>query len=199
MIAVADLVGAATVFEAQYGLRSVEGGRHPGWGTSNRIVPLGDAYLELVAVVDEREAATSRFGSWIAARASPAGRIVGWAVRPEHLDATAVRLGLRIDAGSRTKPSGGRVTWRMAGIDVATSRAWLPFFIERGDRAMFPGATATPTPTLRLEIEGDEQELSDWLGDHALPLVTRAGTRGVTRIVLEGKTGRVVIEEAEGA
>jgi hypothetical protein len=186
------------VFDGRHGLRSVEGGHHPGWGTANRIVPLGDSYLELVAVVDEREAATSRFGSWIAASASPTGRIVGWAVRPDDLDATAARHGLRIDAGSRTTPAGERVTWRLAGTDEATSRGWLPFFIEWGDLATFPGTSAAPAAAIRhVEIEGDERELSDWLGDHSLPLVTRAGTRGVTRIVLEGTAGQVVIEEAE--
>jgi hypothetical protein len=52
LIPVADLSGAVTEFERRYGVMSVEGGRHTGWGTANRIVPLGDSYLELVAVVD---------------------------------------------------------------------------------------------------------------------------------------------------
>ena len=59
LFAVADLAAAATEFESRYGLASVQGGRHDGWGTANRIVPLGDAYLELLAVVDEDEAASS--------------------------------------------------------------------------------------------------------------------------------------------
>jgi hypothetical protein len=42
--------------EGRYGLASIEGGRHPGWGTANRIIPLGDAYIELVTVVDDEEA-----------------------------------------------------------------------------------------------------------------------------------------------
>src|SRR6476469_4083347 len=52
MIAVTDLDAAGREFEARHRLASVAGGRHPGWGTANRIVPLGDAYLELVAIVD---------------------------------------------------------------------------------------------------------------------------------------------------
>ena len=48
-----------------YGLDATVGGRHPGWGTANWIVPLGDAYIELIAVVDEEEARTSTFGRWI--------------------------------------------------------------------------------------------------------------------------------------
>ena len=64
----ADLAAAAEEIEARHGLASIEGGRHPGWGTANRIVPLGEAYLELVAVVDEAEAAQSPFGRWVGRR-----------------------------------------------------------------------------------------------------------------------------------
>ena len=50
LIAVADLAAAAREIEARHGLASIDGGRHPAWGTANRIVPLGDSYLELVAL-----------------------------------------------------------------------------------------------------------------------------------------------------
>jgi Glyoxalase-like domain len=61
LIAVADLANAAREIEARHGLASVEGGRHPGWGTANRIVPLGETYLELIAVIAGAEAARSPF------------------------------------------------------------------------------------------------------------------------------------------
>lgn len=61
VIGVRDL-GAAAQFEDRYGLTAIEGGRHPGWGTANRLVPLGAAYLELVTGVDEAEASNSDFG-----------------------------------------------------------------------------------------------------------------------------------------
>ena len=69
LIAVTDLDAAGREFEAHHGLSSVAGGRHPGWGTANRIVPLGDTYLELVAAVDAVEAAGNPFGRWVAAAA----------------------------------------------------------------------------------------------------------------------------------
>jgi hypothetical protein len=46
LIAVADLSSAAREMEKSYGLASVEAGRHAGWGTANRIVPLGETYLD---------------------------------------------------------------------------------------------------------------------------------------------------------
>jgi hypothetical protein len=50
--AVDDLEAAAERLRREFGFASVVGGRHPGWGTANRIVPLGREYVELVAVVD---------------------------------------------------------------------------------------------------------------------------------------------------
>ena len=57
LIAVTELESAGEAFEERFGLASVEGGRHPAWGTANRIVPLGSSYLELVGVVDKAVAA----------------------------------------------------------------------------------------------------------------------------------------------
>ena len=171
-------------------MRSVEGGRHPGWGTANRIIPLGDSYLELVSVIDEREARASQFGRWVAAGETPTGRAIGWAVRPDDLDATAAQLGLEISRGSRARLSGERIEWLTAGIDMAARRPWLPFFIAWADTATFPGTTATPHAAVtRLEIEGDPDELSAWLGEHALPIDVKPGNAGITAVLLDGPRG----------
>ena len=78
LLAVTDLRAAAWELQARWGLASVEGGRHPDWGTANRIVPLGASYLELVAVVDQQAAAGSSFGRRVARGASPwADRLAG--------------------------------------------------------------------------------------------------------------------------
>ena len=122
LIAVPDLAAAARDFEERYGLSSVEGGRHAGWGTANRIVPLGDAYVELITVVDEPEAAESAFGRWVAAgiRSGP-GRPLGWVARTDRLDEVAERLGLSSSAGSRAGTDGRVLSWRLAGVEAAAS------------------------------------------------------------------------------
>jgi hypothetical protein len=185
---------------ARYGLEPYEGGRHPGWGTANWIVPLGDAYVELVAVVDEREARANVFGRWVAETLRAGGGPIGWAVRPDDLDATAARLDLDIAEGSRTTPAGERIEWRSAGIDEAASRPWLPFFVEWPDPAAFPGKTALPpnAGVVRVELDGDTDELSEWLGGHALPIVVRPGAAGVTALVLEGAGGVVTLARPPG-
>src|SRR5437660_1356671 len=50
ILAVDDLDAAAVQLTERTGLAVVPGGVHPAWGTRNVIVPLGGAYLELVAV-----------------------------------------------------------------------------------------------------------------------------------------------------
>ena len=59
ILAARDLDAAAERVEREYGLRVVAGGRHEGMGTHNRIVPLGNGYLELLAIADPEEAARS--------------------------------------------------------------------------------------------------------------------------------------------
>ena len=188
---VTDLAVAAADFEVRYGLASIEGGRHPTWGTANRIVPLGDAYIELVAVEDPITAAQAAFGTWIAT-ATP-GQPLGWAVRTNAIDAIGRRLGLPIVAGSRATPGGDLITWRSAGVDVATGGHGLPFFIQWGDGVALPGATAVrhpdgPARVKRVCVTADPSRLDHWLGEHNLPIsVTPSPTRGLAFVLSRGR------------
>ena len=104
-------------------------------------MPLGESYLELIAVVDEDEAGRSSFGRWIAVAGSSSVRLqpLGWAVRTDRLDDVARRLGLAVGAGSRAGASGRLLTWRLAGVEEAAAEPSLPFFIEWGRETPFPG------------------------------------------------------------
>ena len=166
LLAVTDLAATARELQTRYGLTSVEGGRHPDWGTANRIVPLGTSYLELVTVVD-RAAANSSFGRWVASGASRPGRPLGWAVRTGQLDQLARRLGLTVHSGARVASSGEVLRWRSAGIDQAAAESSLPFFIEWAAGARLPGATAVAHPAApagisKLLLEGDPDRLAAW-------------------------------------
>jgi hypothetical protein len=199
LIAVTDLGAAAREFEAGYGLASIEGGRHPGWGTANRIVPLGESYLELVAVVDAAEAAQSAFGRWVAAAPiEPSGRPFGWVVRTDELDEVARRLGLTVEAGSRAAPGSQLVRWRSAGIERLAAEPSLPFFIEWGQGTPLPGRAAVTHPAgsvaiTRLELAGDADRLAVWLGNHRLPIAVSAGRPAVRKVVLTGTAGEIVV------
>ena len=108
--AVDDLDEAAAGLFDREGLASVPGGRHEGWGTANRIVPLGPDYLELVGVVDRQAAEASSFGRLVL---DAGDGLVGWSIGTDDLDRVASRLGLEIVRGKRKRPDGVRLT----GID----------------------------------------------------------------------------------
>jgi hypothetical protein len=199
LIAVADLAAAGREIEAQHGLASIEGGRHPGWGTANRIVPLGDAYLELVAVVDEAEAAQSPFGSWVAQAHPSLATPLGWAVRTNKLDDVARRLGLLVAAGSRVTRGGQLLRWRLAGIEEAAAEPSLPFFIEWGHGTPLPGQTpathrAGGVQIAKLQLDADPDRLDAWLGAHHLPITVHPGTPALTTIILTGAAGEIVLD-----
>jgi hypothetical protein len=194
ILAVRDLDVAAGSLEREHGLTSYFGGTHPHWGTANRIVPLGTSYLELLAVVDDRTAAASDVGRWVADGASVHGAPIGWAVRPDDFDATAQRLGLTAHTGSRTRPDGVVVRWRMAGIEHAFREPQLPFFIEWTDVATYPGAAQGLDVHIEsVELEGSAAKLDTWLGEHALSLDIRPGRAGVRRVVLTYHGAEVVL------
>jgi hypothetical protein len=193
LIAVTDLEAAAREFEARLGLSSVDGGRHPDWGTANRIVPLGSCYLELVAAVDARVAAGSSFGRWVAEGATDSGRLIGWAVRTSGLDDVARRLGLTVRSGSRVTPSGEELRWRSAGVDEAIAEPCLPFFIEWGEGARLPGTENHRATITRLVLEGSPDRLTVWLGEHSLPIRVLSGPAEVAAVVLSTAAGEIVL------
>jgi hypothetical protein len=194
LFAVDDLDIAHREVERRFGLRSIEGGRHPAWGTANRIVPLGDTYIELVAVADPDIAATTVFGRWVAA--GHPGRPLGWAVRTDELDAVVERLGMPIAAGSRQTPAGDVLRWRSAGVPEAAAEPALPFFIEWAAGSAFPGAAAVDHPgggaTLkRLSFTGDADRITAWLGDDDLPIDIEPGVARPARLVLARPGGDI--------
>lgn len=198
LIAVTDLAVAAREMEQRYGLASIEGGRHPGWGTANRIVPLGETYLELIAVVDAVEATQSLVGRWVRSRAKMSGQPIGWAVRTRDLDDVGRRLGLTPRVGSRVTPAGNRLHWRTTGIEQAATDGSLPFFIEWGPGTAFPGRVLVNHPggaaaMTRILIQGDARKLADWLDGHVLPIILSAGAPMLAGIVLSRAEGEIVI------
>ena len=198
LIAVADLGPAGLEIEERHGLTSVEGGHHPAWGTANRIVPLGDSYLELIAVIDADMASQSPIGRWVASAASTALRPLGWAVRTPNFDEVALRLGLTIQAGSRRTPDGDELRWRTAGLDQAAAEPSLPFFIDWGPGTQLPGRAeihhaAGAAKIARLALSADAGRLADWLGDHHLPIVVSAGKPAVTAIYIAVDGGETML------
>ena len=179
-------------------MRAGEGGRHPGWGTVNCIVPLGDAYLELVTAVDAAAAVRSSFGRWVTASQSELIRPLGWAVRTNELDEVASRLGLTIEAGSRTGRDGELVRWRLAGVQEAAAEPALPFFIEWAPGTRRPGRTrgvhaTNEVSVAEIRVSGDPHDIKSWLGRHQVPINIRPGPSAITALVLRSASGGEIV------
>ena len=200
MYAVPDLDEAAIRFRESFGLDSTEGGRHERWGTANRIVPLGDQYLELVAAVDAPMAAETEFGRGVLERATAGG---GWftiAAVADELHAVASRLGIEVDSGSRTRPDGKTVRWRMAGLEDPRRESWMPFFLAwDGPQDLHPGRARAghgvrATGIAWVELGGDAERLHAWLGGDELPIRVGDGQPGIHRVAISIADGDLVIE-----
>src|SRR5580658_9644669 len=92
IVLVTDLKQSRLAMEA-LGLTVLDGGRHPGRGTANLIVPFGAQYLELLAIVDREEALASPQGRPVAAALSERGPgLARWSVEPTDIEATSARV-----------------------------------------------------------------------------------------------------------
>lgn len=196
VICVADLSEASVEFVDRFGLGSVSGGRHPGHGTENRIVPLGDSYLELVAVVDASEAASSQFGSWALSKAAGPIGVDAICLRTDDIVATTQRLGIEGVAMSRSKPDGSTLAWRVAGIDEMIAEG-LPFFIEwDAPEESLPGRDpihhqAGSVGLVSVEVVGQMERLQTWMPG-ATGVSIASGPSNI-RVVVAGSHGPIQI------
>jgi len=175
LLAVRYLDAGAAWIRERHGLTALPGGRHPGAGTANLIVPLGDDYLELIAIVDPAEAAASPLAARLAAAPESGASLATWAVRVTDLDAVKQRLS---DAGvatagplpgSRRRPDGVLLEWRTLRVGTGEEPA-LPFFIEcKVAAGEHPGAAPVEHPAGTVLLRGlrlsspDPQALADRL------------------------------------
>lgn len=161
---VPDLEEAGSHLSRRYGFVSHPGGRHPGHGTANRIVPLRESYLELVAVVDEVEAAQSGFGSWVGQNADHPPTAHALCLRTDALDDICDRLGIEAIAMTRETPHGVTLSWRLAGLQEALQQH-LPFFVEwEIPPEAHPGRMEPGNPARIDEVvlTGDVDLLREW-------------------------------------
>ncbi len=198
VLGVQDLEAAAARLERDHGLAAVVGGRHPGWGTGNRIVPLGRGYIELIGIVDAEEAASSPIGRALASSVAHGDRWRCWCVATDRLEALAERLSLPIDSGSRVRPDGTTLRWRSAGFPFALANPSLPFFISwEVPPELHPGSAAAdhrvePQGISWIEV-GEDDRLERWLEGSDLPLRTVEGERGPVAVGVETGAGEIVV------
>jgi len=175
-----DLDRAIDFVEKKAGVRPVFGGVHPGRGTRNALLSLGEKhYLEIIALDPQQPGVPDHHG--LLKLTEP--RLVGWAAHPGDLDQFAARLrnaNIAFDGpnpGSRKRPDGRLLQWKTLNLKDDYS-GLLPFFIEWSAETSHPSVDAprgchlarfqllTPDPeklkseaaTLQLDVEIQKSE-----------------------------------------
>ena len=120
------------------------------------IVPLGQSYVELIAVVDDSEALPIPTSARVR-RAVESGRtFAAWAVRSDDLEETraaAAALGLRLPSsatvnGRRRPPDGHELAWRSAELVPNGEFTSMPFLIQwQFEPDLLPGAAPVRHPS----------------------------------------------------
>ena len=140
-IAVDDPDAAISEVASFLGIPSgTSGGRHLAWGTRNRLLWLGDTFIELCTVFDPGLAERSWLGrAVLRARSAADPTAICWAIATDDLDLD--RAGMNLDGaalgdavpGERRRPDGQIVRWRLAlPAEVDLER---PFLIEHDGTA----------------------------------------------------------------
>ena len=70
-------------------------------------------------------------------------QLLGWVVATDEIEPIGRRLGLEVTSGSRARPDGSTLTWKLAGLENAMESNAFPFFIEwDGPAEAHPGAAS---------------------------------------------------------
>ena len=169
VIAVADPDDAVAAFERAIGPAPTGGGRHDALGTFNRVIWLGDTFVEFTGVFDPELASASWVGAPTLRALDAGGGLATWAIASDDLDGDVADLR---DGGSGFGPSrrgerrrqdGAVVRWRLAAPDRLGPDE-PPFLIEHDVTA------AEWTPADRAWRVAEAQALRGPLELHVLEL-----------------------------
>ena len=139
-----DLDLGMELVEQNTGVRPAIGGVHPGRGTRNALLSLGERrYLEIIAP----DPAQQKIVHFPQVREMKEPRLIGWAVHPPDIAATAKLLRENQiafsgpDDGSRKRPDGNVLNWKTINL-ADDRRGILPFFIEWSVDSVHPSKDA---------------------------------------------------------
>ena len=178
------------------GTEFVSGGVHPRFGTRNMILPLaGRPYMEIVEVLDHPASDKAPFGQAVRARSALGGGWLGWVVSVDELEPVESRLGREAVKGNRHRPDGTELLWQQVGVNGLLNDPQLPYFIHwQSPVELHPSSGANGDFSLAcLEIAGDPQRVSEWLGetveapleDVKVDWVAPNGTPGIVAVQLQ--------------
>ena len=175
-------------FARRTGVTATFGGRHPGRGTENALVSLGDGhYLEILAPVLPQPDSGSRL------------RPTGWALHTSMLDSVMARVraaGFELMGplpGSRRTADSTLLQWRTAGTG-GQGLELAPFFIEWAPGTPHP-STTSPDGCRLVELTltaADTTRLHGFFDAAGYRAKLRQGSPAGLQLTLDCPKGRVV-------
>jgi hypothetical protein len=192
---------------AAVGTGFVDGGMHPRFGTRNFVLPLADdTYLEVVAALDHPATDRTPFGQAVKMRAELGGGWMGWVVAVDDIAPVESRLQRPAVDGNRHRPDGFDLRWKQIGVNDTMADPQLPFFVQwlvpiEEHPSHATNGTSTQARITRMDIAGDPQRVSEWLGspvDHLLDDIEVTWVDdeepGLVAVHVAGPHGTVVLD-----
>jgi hypothetical protein len=188
-----DLDTGIDLVKEKTGIRATLGGVHPGRGTRNAILSLGERrYLEIIAP-DTSQGEIVHFPQILGMKEP---RLVGWAVHPPDIAATARLLSENKVAfkgpqeGSRQRTDGHTLNWKTINLDD-DRHGLLPFFIEWSADSIHPSKDAPSHCTLEYFqiMSADPDELSTTFKHLGLDLAVERSDKSRLRALISGPKG----------
>lgn len=161
LYATPDLDATVLALAERFGVRAAAGGAHPGRGTRNALLSLGErCYLEIIGPDPEQPAPAGgrRFG----VEDLRAPRLVTWVACSDDVDHDLERARLAgeemgvAEAGSRRRTDGIELRWRMAGAAAPRMGGILPFLIDWGETPH--PAASSPDGCRLLSLRGEHPD-----------------------------------------
>ncbi len=145
VVGVSDLEIGVRKLEEMTGVRPVYGGEHPGVGSHNALIELGDRqYLELLAPRPGADAELDPSYVFLKTLSEPT--LIGWAVSSDDIALTEETLeaqGFETSGqipGSRNKPDGSKLQWVV--VEMQPEIEGAPFFVQWSDESVHPAETS---------------------------------------------------------
>lgn len=193
ILGVDDLEKGMTEFATRTGVKPAKGGVHPGRGTQNALVSLGNGrYIEIIA--PSHEAGTTGGPLTAFTTLTP----TGWALHTGDLAGVISMLrgaAFKVSdtrPGARTRPDGMKLAWQTADVDGAGLDD-APFFIQWGGESPHPSTDSPFGCTLeRVTLsETDPAPLARFMRAVRLDVVVAKGASRKMAVVLSCPAGKV--------
>lgn len=194
-----NLAAGTAAVEALVGMAAAPGGPHPGMGTRNTLMSLGDdVYLEIIAPDPEQPDPPS--GRPFDIDAMSEGRLITFAIHASEgetiEDVTAAMAACGEDPGpisamSRVKPDGEEIHW---SLTMSAGPGLVPFVIEWGNTTH--PATVTPTGCTLVSLSGTHPDPDHIRALHraiSIDVDVTAGDAVTFEATLDTPNGRVTL------